>query len=31
MENPICQFQNCYRVANCRKLKVGNCHVKDTK
>ena len=31
MENPICQFQNCNRVANYRKLKVGNCHVKDTK
>ena len=31
IENPICQFQNCNRVANYRKLKVGNCHSKDTK
>ena len=31
IENPICQFQNCNRVANYRKLKVGNCHLKDTK
>ena len=31
MENPICQFQNCNRVANYKKLKVGNCHLKDTK
>ena len=29
--NPICQFQNCNRMANYRKLKVGNCHLKDTK
>ena len=31
IENPICQFQNCNRIANYRKLKVGNCHLKDTK
>ena len=31
IENPICQFQNCNRVANYRKSKVGNCHLKDTK
>ena len=31
IENPICQFQNYNRVANYRKLKVGNCHLKDTK
>ena len=31
IENPICQFQNCNRMANYRKLKVGNCHLKDTK
>ena len=31
IENPICQFQNCNRVANYRKLKVSNCHLKDTK
>ena len=31
IENPICQFQNCQRIANYRKLKVGNCHLKDTK
>ena len=31
IENPICQFQNCKRIANYRKLKVGNCHLKDTK
>ena len=31
MENPICQFENCKRIANYRKLKVGNCHLKDTK
>ena len=31
MENPICQFSNCKRIANYRKLKVGNCHLKDTK
>ena len=31
MENPICQFENCQRIANYRKLKVGNCHLKDTK
>ena len=31
MENPICQFSNCKRIANYRKLKVGNCYLKDTK
>ena len=31
IQNPICQFQNCNRVANYRKLKAGNCHLKDTK
>ena len=30
IENPICQFQNCQRIANYRKLKVGNCHLKNT-
>ena len=30
MENPVCQFQNCERLANYRKLKVGNCHLKNT-
>ena len=31
IENPICQFQNCKRIANYRKLKIGNCHLKNTK
>ena len=31
MENQKCQFQNCQRIANYRKLKIGNCHLKDTK
>ena len=31
IENPICQFENCNRMANYRKLKVDNCHLKDTK
>ena len=31
MENQKCQFQNCQRIANYRRLKVGNCHLKDTK
>ena len=31
IENPICQFQNCQRIANYRKLKIGNCHLKNTK
>ena len=31
MENPICQFENCKRIANYRKLRVGDCHLKDTK
>ena len=30
IENPICQFQNCKRIANYRKLKIGNCHLKNT-
>ena len=30
IENPICQFENCKRIANCRKLKIGNCHLKNT-
>ena len=30
MENQICQFQNCQRIANYRKLKIGNCHLKNT-
>ena len=28
IENPICQFENCNRLAKYRKLKVGNCHLK---
>ena len=31
IENPTCQFEKCKRIANYRKLKVGNCHLKDTK
>ena len=31
MENKKCQFQNCQRIANYRKLKVGNCHLKNTR
>ena len=31
IENSKCQFLNCQRIANYRKLKVGNCHLKDTK
>ena len=27
----ICKFENCDRIANYRKLKVGNCHLKNTK
>ena len=27
----ICKFKNCDRIANYRKLKVGNCHLKNTK
>ena len=26
----ICKFENCVRIANYRKLKVGNCHLKNT-
>ena len=31
IENPISQFENCKRIANYRKLKVDNFHLKDTK
>ena len=27
----ICKFENCDRIANYRKLKAGNCHLKNTK
>ena len=30
LENPKCQHENCNRIANYRKLKVGNCHLKNT-
>ena len=30
IENPICQFQNCERIAKYRRLKIGNCHLKNT-
>ena len=30
LENQKCQYKNCNRVANYRKLKVGNCHLKNT-
>ena len=30
IENTICQFENCKRIANYRRLKVGNCHLKNT-
>ena len=26
-----CKFENCNRIAKYRKLKVGNCHLKDPK
>ena len=29
--NDICKFENCNRIANHRRLKVGNCHIKNTK
>ena len=29
--NDICKFENCNRIANYRKLKVVNCHLKNTK
>ena len=29
-ENNICKFENCNRIANYRKLKIGNCHLKNT-
>ena len=25
----ICKFENCNRIANYRRLKVGNCHFKN--
>ena len=28
--NDICKFENCDRIANYRRLKVGNCHLKNT-
>ena len=27
--NDICKFENCDRIANYRRLKVGNCHLKN--
>ena len=27
----ICKFENCDRIANYRRLKVGYCHLKNTK
>ena len=27
---PKCKYENCNRIANYRKLKVGNCHLKNT-
>ena len=30
MSNQTCQFHNCTRIANYRKLKVANAHLKDT-
>ena len=29
--NDICKFENCDRIANYRRLKAGNCHLKNTK
>ena len=26
----ICKFKNCNRIANDRRLKLGNCHLKNT-
>ena len=26
----ICKFKNCDRIANYRRIKVGNCHLKNT-
>ena len=28
--NDICKFENCINIANYRRLKVGNCHLKNT-
>ena len=30
IENPKCQHKNCNRLANYRRLKIGNCHLKNT-
>ena len=30
IENPKCRYENCNRIANYRKLKVSNCHLKNT-
>ena len=30
IENPKCRYENCNRIAKYRKLKVGNCHLKNT-
>ena len=27
--NDICKFENCDRITNYRRLKVGNCHLKN--
>ena len=27
----ICKFENCNRIANYRRIKVGNCHLKNAK
>ena len=29
--NDKCKFENCNRIANYRRLKVGNCHLKKNK
>ena len=29
-QKDICKFKNCNRIANYRRLKVGNCHLKNT-
>ena len=29
-QKDICKFENCNRIANHRRLKVGNCHLKNT-
>ena len=30
IENPKCRYENCNRIAKYRKLKIGNCHLKNT-